>query len=227
MLAAEKASRLARQGFRVLLTCFNINLAADLRLRLKRSPNLDIVHFHELCTDLAKKARVLPRKEDNRRYYDQQLPEALMSALGDLDIRYDAVIADEGQDFLEDWWIPLQMLLRDPDDGILYVFYDDNQRIFGRCGRFPIQQPPYLLTVNCRNTQAIHRTILHFYDAEIQPTAQGPQGRPVEVVRYGRSERVAPAVRDVLHRLSADERIPSDEIAILTPLSPRTSPAAS
>jgi hypothetical protein len=41
----------------------------------------------------------------------------------------------------------------------------------------------------------------------------------VEVIRYGRSERVAPAVRDVLQRLTQDEQIPRNQIAVLTPLS--------
>ena len=44
--------------------------------------------------------------------------------------RYDALIVDEAQDFHPDWWVPLQLLLEDPDEGSLYVFYDDNQRIF-------------------------------------------------------------------------------------------------
>ena len=33
LLAAEKATSLAKQGFRVLLTCYNKNLAQDLRER--------------------------------------------------------------------------------------------------------------------------------------------------------------------------------------------------
>jgi hypothetical protein len=121
MLAVEKACRLARQGFRTLFTCFSTNLALDLRRRLKRSQNLDIVHFHGLCTNLANRAGVLPHREEKDRYYNHLLPEALMSALEKLDLSYDAIIVDEGQDFLEDWWIPLQMLLRDPDNGILYL----------------------------------------------------------------------------------------------------------
>jgi hypothetical protein len=218
MLAAEKASRLARQGFHVLFTCFNKNLAADLRDRLKPSENLDIIHFHGLCYGLARDANVLPAMQDDETFFDQQLPEACMEAADILGVQYDAIVVDEGQDFLEDWWIPIQTLLRDPDDGILYIFFDDNQRIYVRHSTFPIQQPPYSLTVNCRNTQNIHRVVLQFYAAEEQPTARGPEGRPPELIFYDRPHRLRATLQDVLLHLTREERIPTDEITVLSPL---------
>jgi hypothetical protein len=218
MLAAEKASCLARQGFRVLLTCYNKNLAAELRERLQPSPNLDIVHFHELCYELAAQANVLPVKKDDDQFFDQQLPEALMEAADALNIQYDAIIVDEGQDFQDAWWLPLQMLLRDPDEGILYIFFDDNQRIYVSRGEFPLPGSPYLLTVNCRNTQNIHQVVVQFYRADTQPTALGPPGRQVEEITYSDASGLWPCLRGVLCRLLEEERIPADEIAVLTPL---------
>jgi hypothetical protein len=218
MLAAEKASRLARQEFRVLLTCFNKNLAADLRDRLKPSPNLDIVHFHELCYRLAQQAHVLPVKEDDQHFFDQQLPEALMEAGDALAIGYDAIVVDEGQDFQDGWWLPLQRLLRDPDDGILYIFFDDNQRLYVPHSQFPIPGSPYVLSANCRNTQNIHDVVVQFYTAETRPTALGPRGRQVEAVTYSGAQNLWPALRSVLCRLTEEEQIPTDEIAVLTPL---------
>jgi len=219
MLAAEKATRLARQGFRVLLTCFNKHLVADLRTQLKPSPNLDIVNFHALCYDLARRAGVLPVKRDDDTFFNQRLPEALMDAADALDIHYDAIVVDEGQDFREDWWIPLQTLLRDPDHGILYIFFDDNQRLYVPDSTFPIQQPPYSLSVNCRNTQNIHQLVVKFYEAEVSPTARGPVGRSVEVVFYDDPQRLRSTLQAVLRRLTVDERIPTGEIVVLTPRS--------
>ena len=219
MLAVEKANRLARQGFRVLLTCFNKHLAADLRARLKPSPNLDIVNFHALCYDLARRAGVLPVKRDDNTFFNQQLPEALMDAADALDIRYDAIVVDEGQDFREDWWIPLQTLLREPDHGIIYIFFDDNQRIYVPYSTFPIQQPPYSLTVNCRNTQNIHQMVVKFYEAEVSPAARGPVGRLVEVVFYETPQYLRSTLQAVLRRLTVEERVPTDEIVVLTPRS--------
>jgi hypothetical protein len=219
MLAVEKANRLARQGFRVLLTCFNKHLAADLRTRLKPSSNLDIVNFHALCYDLARRAGVLPVKRDDDTFFNRQLPEALMDAADALDIRYDAIVVDEGQDFREDWWIPLQTLLHDPDHGILYIFFDDNQRLYVPDSTFPIQQPPYPLSVNCRNTQNIHQMVVQFYEAKVSPAVRGPLGRPVEVVFYDSPQRLPSTLQAVLRRLTVEERIPPDEIVVLTPRS--------
>lgn len=218
MLAAEKATRLARQGFRVLFTCFNKGLAADLRQRLGPSPNLRILHFHELCYELAQQAGVLPVKEDDQRFFDQQLPEALMEAADALEVSYDAIVVDEGQDFKSSWWLPLQMLLRDPDDGILYIFFDDNQRIYVPHSEFPIQGSPFLLTYNCRNTQNIHNVVIQFYAAGTRPQALGPRGRRIEETTYGDLKQLWPALQEVLEQLIEEEQVPADQIAVLTPL---------
>lgn len=218
LLAAEKASRLAQQGFRVLLTCFNKNLAIYLRLRLKPSPNLEVIHFHGLCSDLAERAHIRPVFRDKKEYVNQLLPQALMDAADRLNVRYDAIVVDEGQDFRENYWIPLQTLLHDPDDGILYIFFDDNQRIYGQRSPFPIQQPPYSLTVNCRNTQSIHRQVLKFYNGDPAPIALGPVGRPVEVVEFDGVSGLRATLSSLIDRLTGKQEIPTDKIFILTPL---------
>jgi hypothetical protein len=58
---------------------------------------------------------------DAREFWDEQLPAYLAEAVDALGPRFDALIVDEAQDFDEAWWLPLQMLLRDPDHGIVYV----------------------------------------------------------------------------------------------------------
>jgi hypothetical protein len=219
MLAVEKATRLAAQGFRVLLTCFNKSLAHDLRNQLKARPNLDIMHFHELAAGIAKQGGTLPRMTDETTYFRDDLPTAMFEALAVVPERYDAIIVDEGQDFEEAWWTPLELLLRDNEASIFYIFFDDNQRIYVQQSTFPMKQEPYHLTVNCRNTQYIHRQVLRFYQGEVQPTSLGPKGRPVEIVRYGASGHVQAAVMKLLHRLAIDERVPTDELLVMTPLS--------
>ena len=219
MLAAEKAARLARQGFHVLLTCFNKNLAVDLRAQLKPSSNLEIIHFHGLCHDLAEKAGVLPENPQyDDDFFQNQLPKALMEAAAILDVFYDAIVVDEGQDFEEAWWVPLQALFRDRSSGILYIFFDDNQRLYVQRGAFPIPQEPYPLTVNCRNTQSIHGVVVQFYDADVRPIARGPVGRPPELAFYDKHEGLQSTLMAMLRRLTEDEQIPAEEIAVLSPL---------
>jgi hypothetical protein len=223
MLALEKAVRLAKQGFRVLLTCFNKHLAADLRTQAGRQENLEIVHFHGLCLDWARQAGWRPAGPGNAAFYDRLLPQALQAAARALDRRYDAIIVDEGQDFRPNWWMPLQSLLEDPEQDILYVFYDDNQRLYAQQSGFPIQDDPYLLTVNCRNTQHIHQVVTNFYQAGdsaagAEPSALGPLGRPVEIVPYDLNYPLTEALHATLIRLIDLEDVPAHEIVVLTPL---------
>ena len=138
MLAAYKAKQLAGEGLRVLLTCFNKNLAAFLRedYLVERPSTLDIVHFHKLAADLVRQSGQPfgPQPgEDFDDYFSVRLAEQLITAVDQLGPLYDAIVVDEAQDFLENWWLPLQFLLSEPNNGILYLFYDDNQNIYGMC----------------------------------------------------------------------------------------------
>ena len=229
MLALEKATRLAKAGFRVLLTCFNRNLAAYLRSKVTKIPSLDVYPFLSLCEELVREAGCAPPKplETDKQgtcdYYDYLLPEALLNAVDTLDVRYDAIIVDEGQDFRDNYWIPLQTLLHDPDEGILYIFYDDNQRLYVRQNEFPIKTPPYLLSVNCRNTQHIHRLVCQFYQGEQQPIARGPTGQPPEVIRYDGFDELLRCVREKLNDLVFEDHVPTDEIVVLSTHSAKTS----
>jgi hypothetical protein len=110
------------------------------------------------------------------------------------------------------------MLLRDPDHGILYVFFDDNQRLYVPHSEFPIEGSPYLLTFNCRNTQNIHDVVIQFYEAGARPQALGPRGRRIEEISYSDLKHLWPTLQDALEQLIEEEKVPADQIAVLTPL---------
>ena len=63
MIAAEKARRLAREGFRTLLVCFNSPLAGMLAEEVAKTADetglLEVKTFHQLCEDLGREAGVL------------------------------------------------------------------------------------------------------------------------------------------------------------------------
>lgn len=135
------------------------------------------------------------------------------------DQRYDAIVVDEAQDFRDNWWMPLQYLLHDPDGGIFYIFYDDNQRLYDRQSQFPIQQPPYPLSINCRNTRNIHKQVLRYYQGEDSlPTALGPKGRPVEFLYYSDQDSFHLKLDKILQDLILKEQVPPEQIVVLTPL---------
>lgn len=172
VLALEKARRLAAEGFKTLLTCYNRQLADYLSTICGATPNLDVMSFHQLChrqveranrasgRDLVTEAKVTYPGKD---LYEVQLPNALGYSLEVLPDRYDAIVCDEGQDFREEFWVPLELLLMDYETSPLYVFYDDNQNIYARVGTFPIRDEPFSLTTNCRNTAPIHVAAYRHY----------------------------------------------------------------
>jgi len=216
-LAVEKGRRLAEQGFRVLLTCFNVNLAEFLGSDETLPRRLEVANFHKLAQGLVRKAGLAHSGPRDDRYFDDVLPELMMEAIDRLGTQYDAVIVDEGQDFRDNWWVPLQCLLHDPDQGIFYVFFDDNQNLYRTAQTVPLGFAPLSLTRNCRNTQRIHQIVMQFYQSDQTPLAQGPMGRPVEVRTYAYVGGLKRYLRQVLHRLVVEENVPSEDIVVLTP----------
>lgn len=221
-MAVEQARRLGQQGFRVLLTCFNRHLAEYLRSDETLPDAVDVVHFHGLCMRWAERAglsEALRREEGSKTWYERILPDLLLEAVDVTGPLYDAVVVDEGQDFQGHWWVPLMCTLKDGDHGILYIFYDDNQNIYHTEASLPPGLERYTLSINCRNTQHIHRTFLPFYRARRLPSARGPEGRPPEVTFYDTEQKLKDGLRKVLHRLVFDEEVPTEDIVVLTPRS--------
>ncbi|MBN1887184.1 MAG: NERD domain-containing protein [Thermoflexales bacterium] len=216
-LALEKGKRLAEHGFHALITCYNTNLAEFLRSDETLPHHLDVVNFHKLAQNLADKAGLAYAGARDDHYFDKILPELMMEAVSRLGPKYDAIIVDEGQDFCDNWWMPLQYLLHDPDQGIFYVFFDDNQNLYRAAQTVPLELAPFPLTRNCRNTQHIHQTVMQFYRSDQSPVAQGPAGRQVEVRTYNGTSDLKQALRQVLHKLVVEENIPVEDIVVLTP----------
>ncbi|MBB6053884.1 NERD domain-containing protein [Armatimonas rosea] len=130
---------------------------------------------------------------------------------------YEALVVDEGQDFTpKEWDQMLDCLL--PDEGILYVFYDDNQRVRAHSElALPEGLSYFPLRENVRNTRAIHARIQPFYDASIQP--RGPSGRTVEKIVAESPALIRSALSRTLHHLNITEKIPVADIVVLTPKS--------
>lgn len=221
-LAIEKARRLADEGFDTLLTCFNKGLASWMRESLAPlPPNLRVQHFHELAHDLARDAGLpyqAPEEGDLSAYFNETLPELLLEATERLELRFDAIVVDEGQDFREEWWVPLMGLLAAPDEGIFYIFYDERQCIYTDEPSPPFAAAPFALTLNLRNTQAIHAQIAHHYDARV--ACKGPDCRPPTFVT---TADVEGELDRQLRRLITDERIDVNDIIVLTAASERRS----
>ena len=179
MLAVEQAKRLAAKDQDVLFVCFNTRLRDHLRAREKRS-GVEFQNFHALCRQLAGKAGIelpsYPAGEAPPEYFSEELPLALIEAIDVLGPQYDAIFVDEAQDLENTWLEALMMALKDPDEGQIWLFLDDNQRVYEAKLDVPDEFRPFDLTVNCRNTQEIAREVHKKYKGEIEPEISGPVG---------------------------------------------------
>ncbi|MDF1536641.1 MAG: NERD domain-containing protein [bacterium] len=219
MLAVEKAKQLAGEGMKVLLTCFNRPLAEFLEDRAGEHEDITVRNFHWLCHDMAEKAElpeIQVQDSPSSNYFNEVLPNAFMKALEMMpEERFDAIVVDEGQDFREEWWTMLQLSMTDPEQSILYVFYDDNQRLYGHKDAIPQGLDEYPLDQNLRNTRSIYDLASRFYEGEAME-AGGPAGRPVEFIKAGGERERQKGVSRTLHRLIIDERISPASIAVLS-----------
>jgi superfamily I DNA/RNA helicase len=220
VLALEEARRLAQEGFPTLLTCFNRPLADYLRQAARGIENLDVSNFHQLCLDYAQKAgMVLPSPQspiETSKFFMEQLPEALLQALRKVEKRYRAIVVDEGQDFQDEYWIPLQCCLERPDDDILFIFHDENQQIYAPGANHPAGLVEFELVDNFRNTRQVFEAAQPYYRGLAVPC--GPDGQSVERIELGSLDDLPRFLEEVLVRL-IEERIAPHDIVVLTGIS--------
>lgn len=227
IVAMERASRLAAEGLRVLLLCYNKALGDHLA---RRARGFRVSTFHAFCRDMAEQAGIatsLPADpEQLRQFYEVTAPQHLMNALSRIPgERFDAVIVDEGQDFAEMWWVAIEDLLRDRRSSSLWVFYDPRQDIFGRDGLRALDLSPVELTFNCRNTEAIAVFAHHFVGSAPRLFPQTPRGCEVETVACASQDAMRQGVRRAIHRL-ATARFDASRIVVLSPRNPNRSQLA-
>jgi len=222
MIAAEKARRLAREGFRTLLVCFNSPLAGMLAQEVAKTVDetglLEVKTFHQLCEDLGREAGVLgPRPTPVRQpWFDITLPRALDDAIAKLGPRYHSIVVDEGQDFDAGWLLSLEGLLFGGREDVLYIFHDPAQALFREDAVGGLGMDEYPLAMNCRNAQPIHALIQRFAGEGLSAEALRQDGRRPELIEADGPQATIKTLRTVLHRLRVDEGVKPWDIAVLT-----------
>lgn len=222
ILAIKKAQRLAHEGFRTLLTCYNKNLADNLNDVVGKQARLKVRDFHGLCQEYADRTGCInkPDWNENRTdFFETIMPNALLEAAitNKDDYRFDAVVVDEGQDFSETWWGALELLLADPPNGVFYIFFDDNQLVYRRTLKLPVREAPFPLTTNCRTTRKIHETSIKFYKSDLETKCKGPEGREPVTNLYGVAPHTIEAMlTEILARLVYEQNVPTSDIIILS-----------
>ena len=155
IVGLELARRFYEEGKKVLFLCFNRPLADHYR---KTVEGPHIRNFHLFCKEEleARGGRFqAPSNQSRQEFWTEEVPDILLlMAEEDLSLRWDVIIVDEGQDFKESWWIPIQEMLA-AKDSKLWVFFDPNQDLYGGSRLKGLDLTEYPLKNNVRNTKQI------------------------------------------------------------------------
>jgi hypothetical protein len=235
LIAIEKARQLAAQQQTVLFLCYNRPLADVLARGLKDVERLTVMSYHQLCEqrgamvrektgrDLLSEAAASYPGHGDKHKFEILMPFALALANDILtDNLFDSVIVDEAQDFSDEYWFGVETLLKDPAEGAFYLFTDRNQAIYRRDAKLPIEDEPFLLTTNCRNTAPIHTLAYGFYvGAPVDhPEMNGPD---VDFVRLETDAQQAAEIERRVRLLLLDEKVRPEDIVVLLAKRPKAS----
>ncbi len=155
--------------------CFNRPLGQYLAQQFDGMSPIRATSFHVLCRELALRAGELLPQRPSQTWWDEVLPAATPDYAKRVGFDCSAIVVDEGQDFMPDWWLTLELLLKEPEEDPFYVFVDTAQQIYRPGWQPPFTGPAADLTINCRNTMEIAKRVAGVFGGDI-PTlgASGP-----------------------------------------------------
>ena len=237
-LAVHRALAFARDGKKTLFVCFNKELSAWIRRQVQEDSTtsefrdlLTVKHFHGLAADLAAEAGIDFQPADGgprtQAFWNDEVPDLMEQAIIDLDmddrdVRFDAIVVDEAQDFSIGWWYALTQSLLSESTGPLYAFIDPNQSL-----RTQVEWPDvqfaarFKLTINCRNTKRIALASASVIDLEPQVFSRAPSGHTLRVLRASSAKQQKGLVMQEVRSLLQRHDISPSHIAIIGPAAKR------
>jgi superfamily I DNA/RNA helicase len=208
-----------------LVLCYNRALAGRLKKAVDswgfEPGQVRATYFHQLCEEafgaLGETFKEPLGNTEAMTFYNHEAPDRLRQALEKgLLPKWDAIVVDEGQDFVASWWHIIEAKLSDPSAGRHFVFYDPFQGIFGReCTVPPL--PQLRLSTCVRSTRRITEYAATLGDPTLRPHRRSPEGSPVEFIQATSEEECRKALADVVQRLLTQEGVAPSQIAILSP----------
>ena len=153
LIAADKALRIADANYSTLFLCHS-PLLAEWVVSLTAG-KVHVTTVEQLVRDVIGDAPSSGGARPGWSNYSGPTADDLGHAFDvivDHGPRWDAIIVDEGQDFVSEWWTLVEACLSHPDESLLYVFFDEAQSLIPfRAGDYPIDEDPIDLSRNCRN----------------------------------------------------------------------------
>ena len=158
----EKLQPLHQEDSLCLLQCHPCELYQETSLRKEGADGgeegVEVLHFFELCAKITGE-RLTYEKEESE-FSDLVLQETL-SRLKNNQIKYDAVLVDEGQDFSDDMLRVVTAVLNEKTDN-LTIALDENQTLYQRVQTWKelgikVQGRVHRISCCYRNTREISR----------------------------------------------------------------------
>ena len=219
VLALTQAKQLSagqrgRTPERVALLCYSIGLATYFKREVATWPRRQRPSFVGTFEELGNLWGVPSGTRDDPDYWEETFPRLMADRAAELPPgeRYDSFVVDEAQDFAESWWRPIIGALTDESDGGLFLYSDENQRLFNRFGRPPVPLVPLVLDHNLRNTKQIAAAFRPL--APLRMRLEGGDGPQVELVHA--TSREALTLADDQVDVLLDEGWDPQHVALLT-----------
>lgn len=224
LLALRETRRIAAEGGRVLLCCFNRQLARHFSFCLRDCANVTVKNLHAFMADIVTRADMnyrLPPAEPSDLfsvYYPELCIEALLESEQH---RFDALIIDEGQDLMKPAFVDVFDLLLSggTKGGKWRIFYDPNQDIFkglksGAIAAFEAGNPTtFQLFKNCRNTLPIATTTSLFVGMRC-PQTLSTDGPAVRTQWYASPQQQIRQISNYLNYLLGSGVAPRDVVIL-------------
>ncbi len=208
-IGIKKITRCVQGGGRALYLCYNKALAENVTAIIADA-RADCHNIDSFAYSLLREKAVSASERNGCKEYSD--------LIGDLPHppKYDLVVVDEGQDFTEDWAFCANWVLR--DGGSLYVFYDESQNIFGRHfgEKFLIDEPPFVLRYNIRNTANIYRYAQEQTNLGLDTIANQIEGVEPDYRKFTRRAQAVSFVDSVINKLVNKEGVAPQKIVILS-----------
>jgi len=213
LLAVEKAIRLDNAGMRTLILCHSAYLAQNIA-QMVGGTGVQVYDFMGWLDAILGRVTPVETWEQHHIPDDAELEQAFDRLVQSNQV-YEAIIVDEGQDFHELWWTLIEAALSSLEHGILYIFYDDFQRLHTHKTTYPIAHAPFELTHNIRNSGNVFQIVQDLYPNYVESSELLSGLGVLKFTEFSSSKGEERAtMREVL--LSTLDAIPAENIIVMT-----------
>lgn len=216
LLAVDKATRLAKEGNKVLFLCYNRLLGEHLKTSIKKvshGGSVEAWSIHSWFSEIISRAGMnWPAQaagQPDAEYFEEVCTQQYMDALVQLaQDPFDTLVIDEGQDLLREGYLEaLDLTVRNGlDRGAWHIFMDPLQNLYGSGIEEALARlreygcVSFELNVNCRNTIEI-AIATATYSGFQSPLRGAPEGGRREDVFYNSRAELIEGIDTRLRKL--------------------------